>query len=269
MAEGLLERSWSIAMQDMLLLCKLNLKGVTLKIFKWQAPQVTVTPPLISQSPLVDRETSSSVHDNQVPPPVGTQLDPYYIGTWSRVKANGEKEMKNKIEQLKAKLAGPTASLTRQFVNMFMSAGPPPVYRPRAPVQAQTILQQIYQQPVQPTFQPVLPRLSLPQQPTAPIPPSYTPIPVQIPSQPFNPGNPFTATGAVPCTNLFYRYQQPQTPSPSHINIGERMKIAAQYAGLPHQPDTEVGRAAHAQQVKSGMRNTVQMPCPIQDIHTP
>ncbi|KAG1843849.1 hypothetical protein C8R48DRAFT_678598 [Suillus tomentosus] len=167
----------------------------------------------------------------------------------ARAKASEEREMKKKIEQLKAKLTDSTAPLTRQFASMSMPSAPPPLYRPRAPAQVQSTQQQIYQQPLQQTFQPAPSRPAFPQQPSMSVPPSHAPLPAQAPSQPFTPSNLFAAAGAVPRTNLFYRYQ-PQTPSPNRINIAECLRIAAQYAGMPHQPDTEAGRAAHTQQVK-------------------
>ncbi|KAG1781306.1 hypothetical protein EV702DRAFT_1193483 [Suillus placidus] len=102
--------------------------------------------------------------------------------------------------------------------------------------------QQMYQQPVpQQIFQP---------QTIATVPQGNMPMQMQPPMQQLTPGNPFSATGVVPRTNLFYRYQPPQTPSPMHTSITERIRIAAQYAGIPQQPDTDVGRSAHAQQVK-------------------
>ncbi|KAG1794986.1 hypothetical protein EV424DRAFT_1353660 [Suillus variegatus] len=66
--------------------------------------------------------------------------------------------------------------------------------------------------------------------------------------QPGTPGqNPFTTTGTVPSTNLFYRYQQfPQTPS--RMNPSDHIHMAAQYSTLQHHPDSEMGRAAYSQQ---------------------
>ncbi|KAG1860029.1 hypothetical protein F4604DRAFT_1930339 [Suillus subluteus] len=85
---------------------------------------------------------------------------------------------------------------------------------------------------------------------TTDVPTGNIPAQMQLPTQQLTLNNPLAAAGTVPRTNLFYRYQPPQTPIPMHASIAERIRIASQYAGLSHQPDTDAGRSAHAQQVK-------------------
>ncbi|KAG1861656.1 hypothetical protein F4604DRAFT_1929717 [Suillus subluteus] len=117
--------------------------------------------------------------------------------------AKEDKDLQSEIEQLKAKLADPTAQLVV-----------------------------VQRQPV----------------PSAPQ--NNAPAPMQLPAPSPISSNPFATTGTVPRTNLFYHYQTPQMPLANRVNIAERIRIASQYMTLPHQPDTEAGRAAHAQQVK-------------------
>ncbi|KAG2129030.1 hypothetical protein DEU56DRAFT_915345 [Suillus clintonianus] len=156
----------------------------------------------------------------------------------ARTRAAEEQAMREDIAQLKARLQPQQqAPQTRSYPSN------PPAYRPyprppnnpatmpSAPAPAMSLHQQVNQG--QPNFAPSMPYQA----------PSYQP-------QPSTPGqNPFALTGAVPSTNLFYRYQRfPQTPSRS--GAVDRIRMVAQYSMLQHFPDSESGRTAYSQQVK-------------------
>ncbi|KAG1856825.1 hypothetical protein C8R48DRAFT_674798 [Suillus tomentosus] len=99
------------------------------------------------------------------------------------------------------------------------------------------------------TSQPAPPYQTAP--PALPNPQPPQPPPAMITPQ--TPQNPFNAATPVPRTNLFYGYRSgyPQTPSRGRgPSSTDRVRTAAQYAVLPHHPDSEAGRQAYAQQVQ-------------------
>ncbi|KAG1873266.1 hypothetical protein C8R48DRAFT_668139 [Suillus tomentosus] len=146
----------------------------------------------------------------------------------ARLRAAEERTMREDIAQLKARLppqqqAPPTRSYPTN----------PPAYRPypRTFNNATTI----------PVTQ--APAMTV-QQPTNQNQPNLvSTVPYQTPTyqpQPVTPGqNPFTTAGAVPSTNLFYRYQQfPQTPS--RPNATDRIRRAIRGQNPPTTPSAAV-----------------------------
>ncbi|KAG1775750.1 hypothetical protein EV702DRAFT_1046647 [Suillus placidus] len=86
-------------------------------------------------------------------------------------------------------------------------------------------------------------------------PPTYQapllPAVPQIPQMPQG-SNLFTATAPVTRGNLFYGYRgYPQTPTRSRGGSpADRARTVAQYATIPHHPDSDMGRQAYTQQIQ-------------------
>ncbi|KAF9231407.1 hypothetical protein BU15DRAFT_68359 [Melanogaster broomeanus] len=151
----------------------------------------------------------------------------------SRLKAKGtaEKELRDEVAQLKAHLQGLSLqSLTRptQTMNIQPSS---PAFRP--------------------TLGPMAYMLPTPAPRTAPSQSSTVPLPTPQPTFQTPAPNPFSqAATPMSRSNLFYRFQQPQTPSgPGRVSQVERLCLAAGYTNLPHHPTTEAGRQAYNKQV--------------------
>jgi hypothetical protein len=93
------------------------------------------------------------------------------------------------------------------------------------------------------------PVMSLPTLPAYQHP--QTPVNTQNPQTPQAP-NPFASTAQVQRGNLFYGHRgYPQTPTRARGGSpADRARAAAQYATIPHHPDTETGNQAYNQQVQ-------------------
>ncbi|KAG1806375.1 uncharacterized protein HD556DRAFT_1436345 [Suillus plorans] len=156
----------------------------------------------------------------------------------ARLRAAKEWTMREDIAQLKARLQPQQqAPSTRPYSTN------PPAYRPYPHPFSNATTIPLMQAPAMTVQQPA----------SQSQPNLVSMIPYQVPMyqpQPITPGqNPFTTTGAVPSTNLFYHYQ-PFQQTPSRANAVDRVRIAAQYSMLQHHQDSETGRAAYNQQVK-------------------
>lgn len=109
------------------------------------------------------------------------------------------------------------------------------------------------QTPQAPPPQLIQPSLSQLPHPPQPIPQPY-PI-IQNPQVPQTPQANTMFTTATPAArgNLFYGYRggYPQTPTRGRGgSLADRTRLAAQYATIPHHPDSDTGKQAYAQQVQ-------------------
>ncbi|KAG1809233.1 hypothetical protein EV424DRAFT_1350077 [Suillus variegatus] len=87
-----------------------------------------------------------------------------------------------------------------------------------------------------------------------PAPSMFQPPPtLMTPQVPQTPQAAHLFTQAAPVTrgNLFYGYRgYPQTPTRRGGSPADRMRTAAQYATIPHHPNSEAGKQAYAQQIQ-------------------
>ncbi|KAG1841077.1 hypothetical protein C8R48DRAFT_781530 [Suillus tomentosus] len=90
-------------------------------------------------------------------------------------------------------------------------------------------------------------------QATTSLPTSQTPSFPTLPQTPQTPqaANLFASVAPAMRGNLFYGYRgYPQTPTRRGGSPAECLKTAAQYATIPHHPNSEAGRQAYTQQIQ-------------------